>query len=124
MTEIELEERVFEAEERIIEQGDPAMEAFLIVSGKVRVSVEKDGQSVKLAELGPDEIFGETALFKGSDYGAHVDAAERTVLVPITPDILDRKIKSCDPMLRALIRMMMTRLRQANAAILDNKTQA
>ena len=98
----------------IIEQGEPAMEAFLIESGRVKVTIEKDGKTVELAQLETDQIFGETALFKGSDYGATVTAMEETTVVKITPDILDIKIRLCDPMLRALIKMMMERQRRSN----------
>ena len=106
----------------IIEQGEPAMEAFLIESGKVKVTMEKDGKVIELAELGEDQMFGETALFKGSDYGATVTPLEETTVVKITPDILDAKIRLCDPMLRALIKMMMERQRRSNAALAEQQT--
>ena len=106
----------------IIEQGEPAMEAFLIESGKVKVTMERDGKAIELAELGPDQIFGETALFKGSDYGATVTAMEETTVIKITPDILDVKIRLCDPMLRALIKMMMERQRKSNAALAEYRS--
>lgn len=105
----------------IIEQGEPAMEAFLIEGGKVKVTMERDGKTVELAELEEDQIFGETALFKGSDYGATVTAMEETTVVKITPDILDAKIRLCDPMLRALIKMMMERQRRSNAALAEKQ---
>lgn len=106
----------------IIEQGEPAMEAYLIDKGKVKVTMEKDGKTIELAELGEDEIFGETALFKGSDYGATVTALEETTVVKITPEILDAKIRLCDPMLRALIKMMMQRQRRTNAALVEQQS--
>jgi CRP-like cAMP-binding protein len=110
-------ERSFREGETIIAQGDPAMEAFLILEGAATVHLEKDGQARLLATLHEGEIFGEAALFKGSDYGASVKAASggARVLV-ITPPILDEKIKACDPMIRALIRMLMVRLRKTNEA--------
>ena len=101
----------------IIEQGEPAMEAYLIEAGRVKVTIEKDGKTVELAQLEVDQIFGETALFKGSDYGATVTAMEETTVIKITPDILDVKIRLCDPMIRALIKMMMERQRRSNDAL-------
>jgi CRP-like cAMP-binding protein len=101
----------------IVEQGEPAMEAYLIEKGRVKVTMEKDGKKIDLAELGEDEIFGETALFKGSDYGATVVPLEETTVIKITPDILDAKIRLCDPMIRGLIKMMMERQRRTNDAL-------
>lgn len=101
----------------IVEQGTPATEAFLIESGRVKVTLHKEGKTVELAQLETDQIFGETALFQGSDYGATVIAVEETTVVKITPDILDIKIRHCDPMLRALIKMMMDRQRKSNETL-------
>lgn len=112
-----LETFIYPEGRAIIEQGEPAMEAYLIEKGKVKVTMEKDGKVTQLAELGEDQIFGETALFKGSDYGATVTAIEETTVIKITPEILDAKIRLCDPMLRALIKMMMERQRRSNAEL-------
>jgi len=109
--------RVLQQGEMLIEQGEPAVEAYLIMSGKAEVFLSKGGKDVRLAEVGEGEFVGETALFKGSDYGANVRAVGELSVQPITPAILDDKIKNCDPMLRALIRMMMVRLRRANEAV-------
>jgi len=114
MMDDQFETFIFPEGRTIIEQGEPAMEAFLIESGRVKVTIDKNGQQVELAQLGADQIFGETALFKGSDYGATVTAMEETTVVKITPDILDIKIRLCDPMIRALIKMMMERQRRTN----------
>ncbi|NQZ13551.1 MAG: Crp/Fnr family transcriptional regulator [Alphaproteobacteria bacterium] len=119
-----LETFIFPEGRTIIEEGDDAREAFMIERGKVRVYINKNGKEVDLAELGEDQIFGETALFTGSEYGASVQAIEETTVVKITPEILDIKIRLCDPMIRALIRMMMERQRQTNEQIADLKEKA
>ena len=116
-----LETFIYPEGRAIIEQGDPAMEAYLIESGRVRVSIDKEGKDVELAEVGEDQIFGETALFKGSDYGATVTALEETTVIKITPDVLDIKIRLCDPMIRALIKMMMERQRRTNDALIKSQ---
>ena len=119
-----LETFIFPEGRTIIEEGSDAREAFMIERGKVRVYINKNGKEVDLAELGEDQIFGETALFTGSEYGASVQAIEETTVVKITPEILDIKIRLCDPMIRALIRMMMERQRQTNEQIADLKEKA
>lgn len=109
--------RTVPAGTRIIEQGEPAMEAYLILDGTCEVTLEKDGKHTTLATLGEGEIFGETAFFKGSDTGASVTAITDATLQPITPDVLDERIAACDPLIRAVFRMLMVRLRKANAAL-------
>lgn len=107
----------------LIEQGDPAMEAYLILEGHGEVFRNDAGGDVILAAIGEGEIVGEAALFKGSDYGASVRAVGALTVQPITPDILDEKIRQCDPMLRALIRLMMVRLRKTSADLAQLKAQ-
>ena len=102
----------------VIEQGEPAMAAYLLMDGKAGVWLERDGQKTRIAELKDGDIFGEAALFKGSDYGASVIAEGNITVQQIPPNILDEKIKACDPMIRALIRMLMIRVRKANEALL------
>lgn len=106
--------RTFHTGDTLIEQGEPAFEAYLIIDGEADVYINGDHGSAKVGSLKEGEIFGESALFKGSDYGATVKAVGNTVVQPIPPDVLDEKIKACDPMIRALIRMMMVRLRKVN----------
>ena len=105
------------AGEILVEQGEPAMEAFLIIEGSYRVTLTRDGQTVELATLGVGEIFGETAFFKGSDYGATVTALTDGMVQPISPAILDERIAGCDPLIRAVFRMLMVRLRRSNEAL-------
>jgi len=93
------------------------MEAYLILGGRAEIILN----NVKIADVGEGDIVGEAALFKGSNYGASVRAATPLSVQSITPDILDEKIRRCDPMLRALIRMMMVRLRKTNAELAGSR---
>ena len=106
----------------IIEQGGEATEAYLIESGRVKVTLNKNGKTIELAELEEDQIFGENALFKGTEYGATVTAMKETTVIKITPEILDIKIRLCDPMIRSLIKMMMERQRQSNEAFANHQS--
>jgi len=114
---------IYSAGERIIKMGDESDAAYLIISGKVRVFLKNDGKVVDLALLGEDEIFGETAIFKGGVYGANVDAIEETELLKITPDSLQDMIESCDPVLGALVKMLIKRLKETNKKLLESETR-
>lgn len=113
----------FKRGDPIIRKGDPALKAYMVIEGSVRVYLEKDGKIVELALLGPGEIFGETALFEGGVCGANIDAAEDAVLNVITPGWLDGAIKDIDPMVAALIRMLISRLKATNEALVKSETR-
>lgn len=123
MTNVALTSKTFQPGEKIIHQGAEADTAYLIDRGKVRVFLEQDEKIVDLAELGADEIFGETALFTGAAYGANVAAIEETEVTLITPEILQIKIQNCDPMMRAIIQMLIERLQRTNKALLESETR-
>ena len=114
---------VFQPKQRIITKGDDATQAYVILKGKVHVFLEKGGKTVTLAHLQEGAIFGETALFDRKHYGAHVEAEEETRLGIITPEAFQEKMKSCDPMLRAIILMLIERQRKTNQALLDSETR-
>lgn len=109
--------------QRIIAKGEDAKTAYMIVSGSVRVFLEEDGKQVDLATLEEDEIFGETAIFSGEHYGANVEALQDTELFLITPESLSEMLKDSDPIMRALIRMLIERLRRTNEALVKSETR-
>ncbi len=108
---------------RIITKGDDATTAYMILSGSVRVFLEEDSKQVDLAVLEEDEIFGETAIFSGEHYGANVEALQDTELFLITPESLSEMLKDSDPIVRALIRMLIERLRRTNEALVKSETR-
>ncbi|MFK7840155.1 MAG: Crp/Fnr family transcriptional regulator [Bdellovibrionales bacterium] len=117
------QKETFKAEERIITKGDQAAKAYMILSGSVRVFLEEDTKQVELAILEKDAIFGETAIFSGQHYGANIEAAEDTELFVITRDSFDEMLKGADPVMRALIRMLIERLQNTNEALLKSETR-
>lgn len=113
----------FKKGERIISEGDAADRAFMIMSGRVKIFLEEGSKVVDLAELSEDEIFGETAIFRGERYGASVLALEDCELLVITPDSLNAMLEGADPIIRSLIRMLVSRLKLTNEALLRSETR-
>ena len=56
----------------IIRQGDPGDCMFVVQSGTVEVVREEDGETTLLAELGPNDFFGEMSLFERETRSATV----------------------------------------------------
>ena len=68
----------------IISEGTGGDCAYIIVSGTCRVYKKIDGKERQLAELGPGDVFGETAVFTDEARGATVRAVDR-VEVKVVP---------------------------------------
>lgn len=60
--------------ERLITQGDGGDALYLIQKGECTVSVEKNGESFKIAKLRAGDVVGEMAVLTGEVRTAHVDA--------------------------------------------------
>jgi len=72
-------------------QGDPAVSAYLIEKGRVRLSqVTTDGQQVLLRVIGPGNMFGAVAIARIEDYPVSAEAADDcTVIVWPKKALLD-----------------------------------
>lgn len=70
--------------ETIVQQGEPGESAFVIVSGRVRVSVDPGDAELRLLERG--DYFGEMSLLTGDARSATVRALEDSRVLQITAD--------------------------------------
>jgi CRP-like cAMP-binding protein len=77
-----LRETTYSPSERIIQEGITGESLFIVVSGKVRVSLTFEAERFVLTELGTYDYFGEMSLIDDHAAVASVEAVtETTVLV-------------------------------------------
>lgn len=77
-------ERVYAAGEPVIRQGDPGTSLFVIMSGRVEVTVQQaDVAPVRLATLEPGGYFGEMSLMTGEPRSATVTAVVEARLLEV-----------------------------------------
>ena len=83
--------RDWQAREAIINQGDPGMGLYIVVSGQVRIAqVGDDGLEKQLATLTRGDFFGEQALVDQSPRPASAYAVQPcSLLVFCRPDLLE-----------------------------------
>jgi glutaminase len=113
--------RVYRPGDRIIDQAQPSLTFYLLVSGLVEVSVAGLRARHRLATLDPGTCFGELALLDDGSRSADVDAVTESVAYEISVPDLDAADAHA-PGLRlkligALARDLASRLRRANREI-------
>lgn len=106
-----LDRRVYPAGKVIFNMDDLGHAAYLIRRGSVEIYKEQDGQAITIATCGPGEIFGEMAILTMSPRSTFARAATDCELVVITGSMIERMIEDTDPGVRALVRILVTRLR-------------
>jgi uncharacterized membrane protein len=80
----QVEIKRFAARQRIYKIGDPGGQAFVMVSGSVRVStVDDDQQDVVVDEPSSGEFFGFASMLDGTPHQTHAVALEDTVCLEV-----------------------------------------
>ncbi len=108
--------------EVILKEGDQGEFTYLILQGKVAIRKGHFGDNpVTLASLGPGNVIGELSLFDGTVHMATVVAAENTVVSAMSRDEFMRLVDSMDPVMKGIVGMMVSRLRQVVGELLSEK---
>ena len=104
--------------ERIVGQGDPGDAFFVIVKGRVSVTVSSpEGREVVLTTLGEGEHFGEMALLEDAPRSASVTATERTEILILTRSAFFSLLRRNFLLTRSLLLSLSRRLRHADSTI-------
>src|SRR3954468_17576306 len=75
-----VELKTFVARQRIYKMGEPGARAYVVVSGKARVTtVDEDHQEVVLDEPTAGDFFGFASMLQQSPHGTSATALEDTV---------------------------------------------
>ena len=108
-----LRTRSIPAGAQIIREGDEADLAYIIVEGSCEAVKEAAGQRKLLRVMGPEEVFGETALLTGHHRTASVYALSDVVLKVVTRASLERELERSGWM-RAIVHVLAERFEDAD----------
>jgi CRP-like cAMP-binding protein len=112
------ERAVFEVEEVLFHQGDPADAAYIIVDGEVAVDVESpNGGRTRVARLGRDQIVGEIGILGDVPRTATITATVRTTTLKITKDLFFRMVSDFPTMAVEVMRVLAHRVELTNALL-------
>jgi CRP/FNR family cyclic AMP-dependent transcriptional regulator len=92
----QVELKTFHPRERIYKTGDPGSQAYVLVSGKVRVTtVDDDQQEVIFDEPGRNEFFGFASMLEETPHQTSAEAIEESVCIEMSRSdigtLLERK---------------------------------
>jgi len=104
---------IYGAGDMVMIEGETGDAAYIIVSGSCRVFKTVDGEDVDLRELGPGEVFGETAILSRRPRTASVQALETLVLQIVSPEVLEEAL-GIHSGLGLFVRTLAERFREAD----------
>ncbi|MBA3915264.1 MAG: DUF1003 domain-containing protein [Acidobacteriales bacterium] len=80
----QVELRTFPTRQRIYKAGEPGKRAYILVSGRVRVTtVDEDQQEVTVDEPGPGEFFGFASMLDQTPHQTEAIAMEESVCIEV-----------------------------------------
>ncbi len=95
----------------LFREGEQADCAYAVIDGSVQISVERDGDSVAIATLGPGEIFGEMAIIASANRSATAMALSDCTLQRIEAQQFTHRVETMDPVMRLVIEVLLARFR-------------
>jgi diguanylate cyclase len=101
----------------LFREGDPPSVAYLIESGEVEVSADRDGKRWVLSKLGVGDLLGEMAVIDDAPRTASARALSECVLFQIDRAQISERLAGTDPIIRALLEGQLKRYRGALATI-------
>ena len=107
----------FDTDEYIFREGDPGDCAYIIDSGMIEVSLDKDDRKLVMATLTKGDILGEMAIINREARSASARAIVPTEVTAIPLDYISQKIEQSDPTVRMFLRLAMARYRDMNARL-------
>lgn len=108
---------VFQQGALIFTEGDPPDCAYLIEEGRVEIASERGGERVVFDVLGPGEVFGEIAVLDAERRTATARALTEVRLLRIERGQLIERVEQSDPIVRQLLRKLLTRYRSTVAVL-------
>jgi membrane protein len=109
--------RVYAPGAKLIQEGDAGQEAFYLHSGRVELLKAINGESRKLGELGPGELFGEMAYLLGETRTATVVAKTEVVALVLPPAMIEELMQFSAPLSRRIIAVLSQRLQRMNEVV-------
>jgi CRP/FNR family transcriptional regulator, cyclic AMP receptor protein len=99
----------------IFSRGDPGVEVFLVVEGRVRLSVlAPDGRALSFKHANPGDIFGEIAALDGGTRSADAIALTRVLIMSLPQARLNALIEANPRVARATIAFLCLRMRETS----------
>jgi hypothetical protein len=109
--------RQFTKNETIVRQGEMGLGLYIIARGRVKVDREQGGARTQVAELGPEQFFGDMALLDNKPRSATVTAIEDAECLLLTRDSFVKLMNKYPEIPIRMAKVLAERLREANEKI-------
>jgi CRP/FNR family transcriptional regulator len=111
-----IEQKPYRSGQTIVFKGVSVEGLHIVAQGRVSVHVKPDKKDwVKVAELGPGDVFGETSIMEFAMAGATIKSMKDDTLIFVIPQETFRKLLATDPELEKRTVALIEQRKQAQA---------
>ena len=110
------------AQARVFDKGEPGTEMYLIVSGRIGISLHDDpARRDFVTELGPGDCFGEMGMLDDRPRSASAHVLVDTEALALGKERLHGLLLAYPELGIGVLRALSRRLRETNAALLEQR---
>jgi CRP-like cAMP-binding protein len=111
----EMRDTTYDAGQVIFGRGDPGRDIYLVVSGRVRLSVlTAEGRELSFAHAEQGQVFGEISVLDGGMRTADATAVSKVAALTLSKASLMRLIETRPVVREAVIKFLCSRVREAD----------
>ena len=112
--------RVYKARETIVSKGDPAVEFYVLLRGRAKVTAQgKEGADTAINVMGPGEVFGEVGILDGQPRSATVTTLEECEMAVVDKRAFDGLLAASPGVAIRLLALLAGRVRELTLRIED-----
>jgi cAMP-dependent protein kinase regulator len=108
----------------VIKEGDPGDSIFLVKSGRVKITTNKGGKIISLAELNAGDFFGEISLVTGKPRTATVTAETQAELLELKKADFDSILEKHPEINDTLQKYLKDRAKKTISAVMNFEKEA
>ncbi|MBN2607205.1 MAG: cyclic nucleotide-binding domain-containing protein [Thiotrichales bacterium] len=112
----------FKAGDVLFNEGEPGHKIYIIKSGEIRISTQKDDKAVTLGILKKGACFGEMAVISSAPRVASAIAKTDAEVYEIDKAHVDKMIETLPPLFRAIVNSLIKRVATLNDFATEKST--
>ena len=112
-----MEQKQFAAGEVIFKEGDDGDTAFLVATGMIEISQDRDGEKKVLGEIKPGQLFGEMALISDKPRTATASAKGDTVCFLVPQLVFQSELDEASALMKSLVLNLIGHIRSLMAQL-------
>lgn len=115
--------RTYQDGEVVVRQGEEGDCLFVVQEGQLEVVREEDGREVHIRMVGPDELFGEMAVFERQRRSATVRARGPARVLTLDKRNFLRRVNEDPSLAFRIVETMSRRVRELSGQVVELKRQ-